>query len=95
MSMSIWKTVLGNCSLQKIKVPKGAEFLCAREQFERVCVWYRCDPGAEQVECIVALVQTGDHAPADGKYLGTAMLAGGSFVLHVFLKVGWDAGETP
>lgn len=44
MATVIWKTKLADLSVQDIQVPVGAEFLCAREQHDAICVWYRCNP---------------------------------------------------
>jgi hypothetical protein len=85
MNSTIWKSVLKLEDVQKIMVPDGSELLCAREQFEQICVWYRCDPKAEKSPRSIAIVGTGNPAPgADGRYLGTASLSGGSLMFHVF-----------
>ncbi len=84
--LTIWKQVLKAATAQQIGVPRGAELLCAREQFEQVCVWFRCDP-AEPFELRgIAIVGTGRPAPPDGRYLGTASLQGGQLMFHVFEK---------
>jgi len=81
---TIWKTELQSMLVQDIMVPVGAEFLCAREQFDKICVWYRCDPNASKEPRKIAIVGTGHSAPFDGRYLGTASLSGGSLMFHVF-----------
>lgn len=86
MSKTIWKATLQPKDIQSIMVPDGAEFLCAREQFDHICVWYRCDPQARLVERVLAIVGTGHPAPEDGRYLGTASLSGGQLMFHVFLQ---------
>lgn len=82
----IWKQALKLTGVQKISVPDGAEILCAREQFEEICVWFRCDPGRAQSERWIAIIGTGHDAPSaiDGRYIGTASLKGGSLIFHVF-----------
>jgi hypothetical protein len=82
--LTIWKKQLQPIQLQTIDVPRGAVFLCAREQFEQACVWFKCDPSAPLEMVALALVGTGNPMPADGRYLGTAFLQGGTLVLHVF-----------
>lgn len=84
MSLTVWKTVLDVADVQTIFVPAGAELICAREQFERVCIWYRCDPHRPTEPRNIAIVGTGNPAPADGRYIGTASLQGGTLILHVF-----------
>ena len=84
----IWKAVLKLTPAQSIHVPEGAELLHAREQFEEVCVWFRCDPNAVLTQRWIAIVGTGHEAPdADGRYIGTASLRGGHLMLHVFERV--------
>lgn len=81
----IWKATLIPADVQPVKVPRGAEFLCAREQHEQICVWFRCDPSQPEITRRIAIVGTGNPAPdAEGRYLGTASLQGGAFMFHVF-----------
>jgi hypothetical protein len=84
MNRTIWKATLGATDVQEIDVPIGAEMLCAREQHEGICVWFRCDPNAGREKRKIAIVGTGHPAPADGRYLGTASLHGGRLMFHVF-----------
>jgi hypothetical protein len=85
MNSTVWKAVLKPADVQEIEVPKGAELLCAREQFEQICVWFRCNPLQRTEKRTLAIVGTGNPAPAaDGRYLGTASLQGGALMFHVF-----------
>lgn len=85
MMTTIWKATLLPLDVQKIMVPEGAEMLCAREQHEHICVWYRCDPTAPLTARALAVVGTGNPAPdVVGRYLGSAVLQGGDLVFHVF-----------
>lgn len=84
MNRTIWKAVLKPADVQEIEVPAGAELLCAREQYEEICVWFRCDPTAAKVGREVTIVGTGHPAPPDGRYIGTASLCGGQLIFHVF-----------
>lgn len=90
MSLVIWKQMLKPTDVQEIEVPAGARMLCAREQAEQVCVWFRCDPDPTiaKVKRTIAIVGTGHPAPEyqDAAYLGTAVLLHGALVLHVFEK---------
>lgn len=86
--MVIWKTVIHLRDVQQIDIPNDAEILCAREQFEQICIWYRCNPVAPTSPRIIAIVGTGNPAPLDdAKYLGTAFLRGGQLIFHVFEKI--------
>jgi hypothetical protein len=87
MKQVIWKFTLKlEGGVQTMMAPRDAEILCAREQHEQVCVWFRGDPTALQTERQIAIVGTGHPAPMrdESRYLGTAMLDGGDLVLHVF-----------
>lgn len=84
MTLSIWKLPLRVENKQSIEVPLGAEFLCAREQHDKICVWFRGEPGADRVRIAIEIVGTGHPAPAGGRYLGTAALHGGDLMFHVF-----------
>jgi hypothetical protein len=85
MDRTIWKEILQPASVQEINIPAGAELLCAREQREEICVWYRCDPSAPRESRSIAIVGTGGSAPnGESRYIGTASLHGGNFIFHVF-----------
>lgn len=81
----VWKEVLKVADVQELTVPAGTEFLCAHEQNEQICVWFRCDPSQSVETRKVAIVGTGNPAPDDGRYIGSAFLQGGRFVFHVFV----------
>ena len=88
MESTIWKATLKLADVQTIDVPEGAELLCAREQFEKICVWFRCDPSARKTQREIAIVGTGHPAPGnEGRYLGTASLQGGTLMFHVFERM--------
>lgn len=85
----IWKAELAATEAQMIDVPRGAELLCAREQNEAVCVWFRCDPSEALEKRQIIVCGTGHGAPSEqsGRYLGSAHLQGGALVFHVFEKI--------
>ena len=66
------------------RMPGNAEILTSREQGDSLCIWARVESGALERDRHFALCGTGHKAPADGEYIGTAMLDGGSLVLPVF-----------
>ena len=85
MAKTIWKAILKPTDVQQIMAPDGAEMLCAREQHEQICVWFRCDPLARLEPRTLAIVGTGNPAPdEEGRYLGSASLHGGQLMFHVF-----------
>lgn len=85
----IWKQILAAADTQNIEVPVGAEILCAREQYEAVCIWFRCDPSPDKETRRIAVCGTGHPAPSpdQGRYLGTAFLRHGALVFHVFEEI--------
>lgn len=85
---TIWKTVLKPIDVQEIEVPVGAEMLCAREQYEEIAIWYRCDDQAPKGRRTITIIGTGNPAPGfyTGRYLGTAALRDGQLMFHVFEK---------
>lgn len=89
MPTIIHKTVLEPLEVQHIEIPVNAVFLCAKEQRDRVCLWYICDPTGDTSSRKILCLGTGQEVPADqahlvSHYLGTAMIHGGSLVVHVF-----------
>lgn len=89
MTDKIWKAELEITDSQEIEVPEGAIFLCAREQGDHVCVWFRCNPSADKVKRTIWMRGTGHDAPEfrDAFYLGTAIILGGQLVWHVFEQI--------
>ena len=88
MPYTIHKQTLQPMDVQEIMVPEGAEMLSAREQFDHVCVWYRCNPTNRLQPRRLAIVGTGNPAPDEsGRFLGTAALHGGQLMFHVFEQV--------
>lgn len=88
MERTIWKATLRAPGVQQIEVPAGAELLCAREQYDNICIWFRCDPSAPKELRDIAVVGTGHPAPnGEGRYIGTAALMGGNLIYHVFERL--------
>lgn len=66
-------------------MPAGAKVLTAREQGDDVCLWAEVDPAAALEMRRFAVYSTGSEIPViPGIYIGTAMLAAGRLVLHVY-----------
>lgn len=84
MSNTIWKTELEPTDLQTIDIPADAEILCAREQFDKICVWFRCNPANPLRPRRIIIAGTGHPDVGEGRYLGTAALHGGRIMFHVF-----------
>lgn len=87
MPYTIWKIALKPAQVQDIEVPADAEMLTISEQFDQICVWFKCDPDKPTTKRRIAMVGTGDTAPEGARYIGTGFLYGGKLVLHVFERV--------
>jgi len=85
---TIWKTKLDTVGFQEISLPENSEILHVGEQFNKICLWYRCDPHAKKITHSITIVGTGATAPDadEGHYVGTAPLNGGALILHVFKR---------
>lgn len=82
--MVIWKHQLAMTSaLQEVMLPKGAEIVYVREQNNKMCFWYLCDPDTHKVPRYFWVVGTGDRVAANTKYRGSVSLDEGRFIFHV------------
>lgn len=61
-------------------------------QRDSICLWALVDPDKPKIERRFYSVVTGQEVPEDAVYIGSALLFGGSFVAHVFLKD--EGGDT-
>lgn len=84
--ITIWKTALAVARVQDIQLPQGAEYLHVAAQDNQICIWYRCDDTQPLQPRTISVVGTGHAAPPfiEARHLGSALLAGGSLVFHVF-----------
>jgi hypothetical protein len=81
----IWKFVVPGVGSGSIVMPKGATCLFAREQNNQPCIWALVDPNAEMEQRPFLAAETGNIGiPDASRYLGTCMLEGGNYVLHIF-----------
>jgi len=81
---AIWKFGLSeNCT---VEMPQGARILTVREQGNDVALWAEVDPKAPRERRQFRLYGTGFELPSNKllNYLGTAMIMGGSLVLHAY-----------
>jgi hypothetical protein len=95
----VWKWSLlahmmgGNCTLV---MPVGAQVIAVHEQFNQLCLWATVDENeTKTMERRFLIVGTGHAAIPAGhpNYIGTALLAGGALVLHVFELAGREENE--
>lgn len=84
--MTIWKYPLEITDEQNIRMPKGANILTAQIQGGTLCLWAIVDPKAPLVSRWIGIVGTGHPMAQEMEcvYLGTAQMAGGALVWHVF-----------
>lgn len=86
--MTIWKyplTITGN---QTLDMPKGAIILSAQIQFGLLYLWAMVDPTQPHDERDIEIIGTGhEFAEAPRKFIGTAQMAGGNLVWHIFEKL--------
>lgn len=85
MAGVIYKYAIPGPGSGPVRMPKGAHCLCAREQGNEAFVWAIVDPSAELEARHFVAIETGKTNVPDGsRYLGTAILFGGEYVLHIF-----------
>ena len=75
---------------QTLSLPKGAQFLCAQNQFENLTIWYHCDLEETEIEprTIIIIPTEYEHKypPNILEYLSTVLLQNGELVFHIFEK---------
>lgn len=90
MKKTIWKYVLIPQKLT-ISVPEGATILTAREQDGDICIWAEVYPDMPLEVKAFEVFGTGHDIPIDmgidRKYIGTAIIRGGSLVYHVYERI--------
>lgn len=92
MNSTVWKyilpvNVLSASSTTVHSIPVGAKFLHLREQHGGIAMWFEVDPRAATEQRGFQLFGTGIQAQglSEGlEYRGTAILADGRLVLHVY-----------
>lgn len=91
MSVVIWKEKLDPLWKQEIRIPAGAQFLCAREQGDLPHVWFVCSPDVPKETRTIIILGTGqvrdDEVLDNTRYLGTCFMRGADLVLHVFEQI--------
>lgn len=72
--------------LEEITAPQDAVFLSVHRQGALPCLWYECTPGTSPTTWIVYKVPTGENVPPDSHFVGTVLLAGDFYVLHIYVR---------
>ena len=70
----------------EVSTYEGARFLCAANQREQITVW--AEVNTLERECLRRLyvVGTGGKVPPGCDYVGSALMADGDFVFHVYAE---------
>lgn len=83
MTLQVWKFPLRPDEV--VIMPIGAKPLHVGEQFGSLVLWALCDDQADQEPRLFEIVGTGHPLPDYPlDFIGTALLMGGTLVLHVF-----------
>lgn len=85
MNTAIWKYALEIGDTNLIQMPEGAEALTVQTQHGSLCLWAKVNPDVELEDRLFVIHGTG-HAIKDAQetYIGTAQMADGALVWHVF-----------
>lgn len=94
MSKAIWKWEVPIREDEfTLELPAMSEILYFGVQNKKPTLWVLVDPGQLPKECTFRLAGTGHSIPDEmnaDKYVGSVLLLGGEYVLHLFL-VGWGS----
>ena len=85
---AVWKYILDVTDTQHVPMPRGAELLAVACQHGRLVLWARVEPTSALVNRFIYVCGTGNPAPIAARFVGTAVMADGALVWHVF-----DGGE--
>jgi len=72
---------------QEIELPMGAKILSVANQREQICVWAHVNPDVKETQTFQFKIFGTGHPcelPANAQFLGTVLIAGGSFIWHIF-----------
>lgn len=85
---TIYKYPLAIVDQQTVRLPFGAQILCAQAQGDSMCLWAMVNPHVgEDQDRDIRVHGTGHPLPDDAtsyRYIGTVQLRSGSLVFHVF-----------
>ncbi len=85
MSTTVWKYPLDLVDEpQVIEVPDRAMLVHVADQYGELCVWFEVDPSRDLVDRWFTVEGTGHPVPDGATWMGTALMAGGQLVWHVY-----------
>lgn len=80
---TIHKYVLSDVR-NEVSTYEGARFLHVANQREQITVWAEVNTLARECMATLHVVGTGHEVPRGVAYVGSAVMAGGDFVFHVY-----------
>lgn len=93
MAKAIWKFSF-DPHVTCVELQRGARILTAREQGNAICLWAEVDPEAPREVLPCRAYATGEPLPENpGRYIGTASLAGGRLIFHVYVGKPLDTAH--
>lgn len=85
MAAAVWKFNLPISGTTVQLMPKGAEPISVAFQGNGLSLWAKVDPKADAVNRCFHVIMTGQPFNDSGlRFIGTAMLDEGAYVVHVF-----------
>lgn len=69
-----------------LKLPEGAKFLSAQNQYGQLVGWFLINTDNPEVEKKFYLLETGKEYPTHHRYLATIQLELGDYVIHLLEK---------
>jgi hypothetical protein len=82
--VKIWKFPLVIIDYQMVEMPHFSEPIAVQMQHGELTLWALVEPTSPLRAKRIAVHGTGHNVPAGEKYIGTAQMAGGELVWHVF-----------
>ena len=70
----------------EVSTYEGARFLCAANQREQITVWAEVNTLERECMRTLHVVGTGHEVPRGAAFIGTALMAGGDYVFHVYAE---------
>lgn len=85
VELTIWKYQLTDIYKNYIEMPKGAEILCLKLQYQKPTLWAIVDPEEPLEKRTFILKETGSLFDCETyTYLGTILSKDETYVLHCF-----------
>ena len=82
---TIHKYVLGE-AVNRVSTFEGARFLHVDNQREQITVWAEVNTLERECMRTLHVVGTGGDVPVGSAYVGSALVAGGDLVFHVYAQ---------